>query len=251
MSLRDPLAGELALVTGGARRIGRAVALRLAREGADLLVHHRTSTDAAKRTAADARDEGVDAWPVHADLAAADAAPDLLDAAEDAAGRAPTRLVNNASVFPQAELDEATAEGLEDAVRVNAWAPVALTREVARRADQAAVVNLLDARAGHADRAQLPYALSKDALASATRLTAHRLAPDVRVNAVAPGPILEPTSGPAERHGRRAEATPLGRAGQPAEVADAVAHLLGAPYTTGAVLPVDGGQHLTGGTPDG
>lgn len=248
------LADRTALVTGGARRIGEAIALRLADAGVHVVVHHRSSAKEAQATAERVRKLGGQAWTVQADLAEADA-EDVLDAAEAAAGRTPTLLVNNASAFPQVGLADVTRTDLTDAVTVNAWAPLALTRALADRLpdepEQASVVNLTDARVGAPERSRIAYALSKDMLASITRLTARQLAPTLRVNAVAPGPILAPSEGEPDGFEAIADATPLGRSGRREEVADTVARLLASTYVTGTTVPVDGGQRLTGGVPDG
>lgn len=249
--LGPSLEGELAMVTGGARRIGRAIATALAQAGADVVVHYHSSSEAAEATAAALQDAGVEAWTAPADLTDPAAAETLLDQATQIAGRPPGLLVNSASAFPQATLAEVDPRTLAEALEINAWAPLALTRALAEAVDEGAVVNLLDARINRADRSRVAYAVSKDALASLTRISALELAPSIRVNAVAPGPILPPSRGPTDALEAIARATPIGRAGQPSEVAQAVVHLLGARYTTGAILPVDGGQHLTAGVHHG
>jgi NAD(P)-dependent dehydrogenase (short-subunit alcohol dehydrogenase family) len=248
--MSDRLAGETALVTGGARRIGEAIAIELADAGADVIVHYNTSQAEAEATARCIAKLGAEAATVQADLGQPGIAESLIDEAGTTLAT-PSLLVNNASVFPQADLHEAKRSELEEAIAVNAWAPIALTRELATRSDEAAVVNLVDARTGAADRERLAYALSKDALASATRMLARQLAPAIRVNAVAPGPILPPSEGETDGFDDIAEATPLSRAGSVEEVAQAVRDLLAATYTTGAVVPVDGGQRLNGGPKDG
>lgn len=242
-----PLDDEVAIVTGAGRRIGRAIAAHLALAGADVVVHHRTSTSAAEATAQDIARLGQRAWTLHGDLSHRRDAEDLIHNATEAAGQPPTLLVNNASCFPQGTLDELTLDDFLSTMQVNAWAPVALTRALSAGIDRGAVVNLLDARVGHPDRTSTAYALSKDVLASLTRLMAIEFAPRLRVNAVAPGPILPPSGGSRERFDQIARATPLGWHGEPEDVAQAVVHLLAAPYTTGAILPVSGGQHLLPG----
>ncbi len=242
-----PLSGELALVTGAGRRIGQTIATRIARAGADVIVHHRTSTKGAQATAQAVSQADRQAWTLQADLASASDVDGLIEAASDLAGRPPTLLVNNASVFPQDRLGDLTLETFLSTLQVNAWAPLALTRALAQAVERGAVVNLLDARVGHADRRRIAYASSKDLLASITQLLAVELAPTLRVNGVAPGPILAPTDGPADAFEEIARRTPMGWHGHPEDVADAVVHLLAAPYTTGTLLPVSGGQHLLAG----
>lgn len=240
------LTGELAIVTGGARRIGRAIATRIAREGADVIVHYRTSTKAVEATAEEIRGLDQDAWALQGDLASESDVETLVETAQDLAGRTPSVLVNNASVFPQEQLSDLTLATFLETVQTNAWAPLSLARSMAATGEESTIVNLLDARVGHPSRKRFAYALSKDLLASLTGLLAIELAPKVRVNAVAPGPVLPPTDGTSDDFEDIAEATPLGLPGEPDDVADAVVHLLAA-YTTGAVVPVSGGQHLLPG----
>lgn len=246
-----PLAGRLALVTGAARRIGQATALQVAASGADVIVHHRTSPKEAKATAQRIRGLGQEAWTLRADLGGDAEVTTLLEATTELAGQPASLLVNNASAFPQDGLDDLTLDTFLDTLQVNAWAPLALSRALGSSTDEGAIVNLLDARIGHANRDRTAYALSKDLLANITRLLANELAPTVRVNAVAPGPILPPSSGETDQFEAIAQATPLRRPGDPEDIAHAVVHLLAAPYTTGAMLPVSGGQHLLAGAPHG
>lgn len=207
------------LVTGGARRLGKAIADTLRARGWNVLAASRTAPDAAFAV----------------DLSEPDAAERLFRAASFVPGLC--AVVNNASVFSHdAELPPAEAARIR---AVNVDAPRALTELLAVHGG-GAVVNVLDCRAlGTPATDDTPYLRSKRDLFSATREDARRLAGRVRVNAVAPGPVLPP-----EACHERAGATPLGRHPSPQEVADAVAYLLSAESTTGAVIPVDGGQSL-------
>lgn len=235
---------SLALVTGGARRIGRAVCQRLAADGHEVVVHHRTSHRAASELVQELKAIGVEAWSVSADLAGPDEAQGLVQEAGDAAGGPVEILVNNASAFPRSRFEEMAYGDLEEMVRLHAWAPHTLARALAAQEVEGCVVNLLDTRVTDYDWQHVPYHLSKRMLWDLTRLAAVRLAPRVRVNAVAPGPILAPAGTDDAAFEKLAESVPLRRTGQPEEVADAVAWLVGARYTTGQVLWVDGGRHL-------
>ena len=209
-----------ALVTGGARRLGKAIADALRARGWNVVAASRTSPDAAF-----AVDLAEPDGPARLFAAATAAAPDLC------------AVVNNAGVFSHdAELAPDEAARLR---AVNVDAPRALTELLAAHGG-GAVVNVLDCRAlGQVAGGNTPYLRTKRELLAATRADALRLAGRVRVNAVAPGPVLPP-----EACHERAGATPLGRHPTPREVADAVAYLLSAESTTGAVIPVDGGQSL-------
>jgi len=239
----EALAGRTALVTGAGRRLGRRIAERLAEAGAAVVVHYRASRQDAEEVVGRIRGHGGEAWAVPADLGEPGVSALVAHAAE-AAGRPLDILVNNASVFPEDDLDSMEYADLDANMRVNAWAPFALTRALAAQTEAGAVVNLLDTRIVDDDPRHVPYLLAKKTLAELTRLTALRYAPRVRVNAVAPGPVLPPVGGGHESLAAWKKAVPLQRIGTPDEVADAVLFLLGATDTTGQVLFVDGGRHM-------
>ncbi len=237
---------QTALVTGGAVRIGRALALALARDGFDVVIHYRHNREAAGETAHRIRETGRRAWTVRGDLSRPGAAEPLFQAALDQAGPIDA-LINNAAVFALGTLAETPADDFEALWRVNTLAPLLLTRAFAahirgRGPDATGcVVNLLDRRIAGRCADRIAYGLSKRALAGFTRDAAAGLAPQVRVNAVAPGPVLPPPAGaPREAAGP----LPLGRRPTPEEVADAVLYLIRARSVTGQILFVDSGQHL-------
>jgi hypothetical protein len=241
------LCGQTALVTGAARRIGRAIVLGLAEAGANVVVHYRSSHDEAATTAAAARERGVCAWPVQADLGDPTAAAGLLNRAAEAAGPIDW-LVNNASIFERSTLQEFRTEDLHRHIQINALAPLALARALAVRGRPGAVVNLLDTRVLVYDRANVAYHLSKRMLLSLTRMMALEFAPAVRVNAVAPGLILAPAGKGPDHVARLAERVPLRRSGNVADVVDAALFLLRSDFVTGQVIYVDGGYHMRGRT---
>ena len=254
------LRGRTALVTGAARRLGKAVAEALAREGADVLVHYGRSAAEAEQAAAELRGLGVRSWTLRADLGDPGQVEALWDQALAQAGPIDI-LVNSASVFPEDTLAGFTAAGLEAALRVNALAPVLLARRFAatgsaaeeragraeaggaRPADRV-IVNLLDSRALGRMRAHFSYQAGKRLLGDFTRLLALELAPAVRVNAVAPGMILPPAGLGEEVRRRLAATNLLARWGEPDDVARAVLFLAGNDFITGQVLFVDGGGAL-------
>jgi NAD(P)-dependent dehydrogenase (short-subunit alcohol dehydrogenase family) len=252
------LRGRTALVTGAARRLGRAIAETLAREGADIVVHFGHSAAEAEQAAAGLRALGVRAWTVRADLGDSSQVEALWAEARERAGSIDI-LVNSASSFLQDTLADFTAGGLEASLRVNALAPVLLARRFAAAGSAAAgpaaagaaaggsgapdrvIVNLLDSRMLGRMRAHFSYQASKRLLADFTRLLALELAPAVRVNAVAPGMILPPEGLDAQRRTRLASTNLLGRWGKPEDVARAVVFLASSDFITGQVLYVDGG----------
>jgi len=237
-----PLTGRRALITGAALRLGRAIATGLADAGASIVIHYRSSRDEAEEAAAEVAATGVAVELIQADLAEPETAGQLVDRAWDVAGPI-DMLVNSASRFPSGSLDELGFEALVDILAINSWAPFALTRSLANRGG-GAVVNLLDTRIVGGDPAHAGYHLSKQMLADFTRMTAIAYAPDVRVNAVAPGYILPPPGADRTYLEQRARGVPLGRPGTPADIAAAVVYLMSSDYVTGETIFVDGGQNL-------
>jgi NAD(P)-dependent dehydrogenase (short-subunit alcohol dehydrogenase family) len=239
-------ATRIALVTGGAQRIGRAIALGLARDGWDVAVHYHASREAALATVADVQALGRRACALAHDLSGAGPVDGLLDACAEALGPAAC-LVNNASRFePDTALDFAR-EQFEAHMRTNLAAPVLLARSLhARLAPQArgVVVNLLDQKLWNPNPDFFTYTLSKAALETATGLLARALAPRLRVVGVAPG-ITLPAQGQTQSGFEAAQrSTPLRRGSRPEDIAQAVVYLVNAPAVTGTTLLVDGGQHL-------
>lgn len=242
--------GGAALVTGGAKRIGRAICLELAAAGFDVAIHHRDSDPEAADLIREIEGMGRRAVALSADLADVIATHDLIGRAVEALGPLSV-LVNNASVFADDRLDSLTGESWSAHLDVNLRAPVLLAQVFARQApDGAAIVNILDQRVLKPDPRFFSYGLSKSALWVATRTMAQALAPRIRVNGVGPGPTLPSVHQTAEDFAAEARAVPLKRAGSPEAVAAAVRWLVDAELVTGQMIAVDGGQHLAWKTPD-
>jgi len=242
-----PLKGRRALVTGGAKRIGRAVALSLAEAGADVIVHYRASQDAAEATAEDVRRAARRAWAVQADLGEPAEAGRLMARAIDAAG-AIDILVNNASAFTDDTVMDFTPENLHASVQLHAMAPLTLSRAFAAQSIQAGdIVNFLDSRMEDYDRLHASYHLSKRMLWTITRMLALELAPAIKVNAVAPGLILPPEGKDDSYLARLAHSNPLNRVGSVEGVTAALRLLVESDFVTGQVIYVDGGRHIRGG----
>lgn len=236
----------LALVTGGWRRIGAAIARRLAGEGWDLVLHgHRTdSRDLALE--AELAAAGAAVYFVEGELADAAVAEGLVGKAVQLAGRAPVLLVNCASLFHDDTIGSVTAEGLDSHFAVNLRAPVLLTQAFAAALNGAngSVVHVLDQRVKNPVPDQLSYTLSKQALYGSVRTLARALAPMVRVNGVAPGLTLPTADYDADQWRRLAAIMPLDHLPQPEEIADAVHFLASARSITGQTVFVDAGAHL-------
>ncbi len=242
MDLRD----RVALVTGGAKRIGRAIALRLARAHCHVAIHFHTSAAEAEATAAECRAAGVRAETFGADLGDPSAAAELVARVLTRLGRLDV-LVNNASVFEPMRLDDFNLADWERALRVNLTAAAVLVhaaREALRRA-RGRVVNLCDASTSHPWPDYLAYAVSKGGLVTLTQVLARAMAPEVNVVGVAPGVAAWPPHYDESLRARILARVPLGRAGTPEDIAAAVHFLVTeGDYITGLVLPVDGGRRI-------
>ncbi|WP_243371186.1 SDR family oxidoreductase [Microvirga solisilvae] len=242
-----------ALVTGGAQRIGRSIAERLAREGYGVAIHCRRSTAAAEEIAARIRAAGGRAAVVQADLADAAAVEKLVEDAARGLGSPLTLLVNNASEFEPDEVTNLLQDRWDRHFAVNLRAPAFLARDFANQLPgdaQGSIVNIVDQRVWKLTPQFFSYTLTKAALFSATQTMAQALAPRIRVNAIGPGPTLANERQGEEDFGKQASAVLLGHGGTPEEIAEAVVYLANARSVTGQMIAVDGGQHLAWETPD-
>jgi pteridine reductase len=246
--MNESLSGKSALVTGGARRVGAAIARRLHAAGANVLLHYRDSeADAAKLESELNALRPKSAARVKAELLAPIAPRALLSAARQSFGRLDI-LVNNASSFFPVDVGAIEPSHWEELIGSNLRAPLFICQEAAPElaSHQGCVINIVDIHAERPLKGYPLYSIAKAGLAALTRSLAIELAPRVRVNGVAPGAIVWPEDGqydPAERS-RIIATTPLGRIGSPEDVAQAVHFLACAPYITGQVLAVDGGRSL-------
>jgi len=240
----------VALVTGGAVRVGRAVCLGLAEAGYDVVVHHRSSTADAEELAGRIRDLGRRAALAAGDLREPEVARSVVDVARTTFGRLDL-LVNSAASFRAGALLEADAAAWDDVMAVNVRAPHLLVRAAADllRAAGGSAVNILDLSAFQPWTEHPVHAVSKAALAHLTRIQARALAPGVRVNAVAPGAVLPPEDYDEEATETLRRMAPLGRLGTPEDVVRSVLFLAEASYVTGQILAVDGGRLLGPGGP--
>ena len=233
------------LVTGGARRIGRAISLRLAAEGYSVAVHYRSSEDDAAEVVGQIHSGGGSAVAVQADLSDAEAAASLVSRASSLGPLC--GLVNNASLFAHDDIDSIVSEGWDAHMDVNAKSPMLLIRSLNQHIDddgRACVVNVLDQKIAEPNPDHLSYTASRYALLGLTDALARGLAPRIRVNAVAPGHTL-PSEEQTEAGFSRAQSeSPLGYGPSPEDVAEAVSYLLGAKAVTGQVLFVDSGERF-------
>ena len=239
------------LVTGAAKRIGRAIALDLGARGWQVVVHYHSSAGAAREVVAAIESGGGRAGSIAADLADEADTADLIRRAAHALAP-PTCLINNASIFEKDSLATADGQSWNGHMAVNLRAPMLLTQAFAEalpEGEPGNVINLIDQRVLNLTPYFLSYSVSKAGLWALTQSNAKELAPRIRVNAIGPGPVLpsaRQTDG--EFAGQRA-ATPLGRGPEPEEICAAVRFILEAPSMTGQLIALDGGQHLGWATP--
>lgn len=238
--------GSIALITGSARRVGRALALQLAAMGAKVAIHYRRSEREARDTLDGVRESGAEAELFQADLTLADERDALIEGVLARFGGLDI-LVNNASAFGPAALDQTTPKDWDEQVDTNAKAPFFLARRAGHLmvdAGRGKIINIADTAGESIWPAYLPYSVSKAALLGVTRGLAKSLAPRVQVNAVAPGPVQFPEYYTEEQKRTAIERTLLKRPGSPEDVARAVVFLIENDYVTGETLHVDGGRHL-------
>ena len=245
-------APKTVLVTGAAKRLGRAIALDLAEAGWDVAVHYNTSEADAEETADAILKLGRHTALLKADVSREDEMQALIARATAALGPV-TALVNSASLFENDAWDTASRASWDKHLEVNLRAPFVLAQDFARALPpdmHGAIVNIIDQRVLKPTPQFLSYSLSKAGLYWLNTTLAQALAPRIRVNAVAPGPTMI-NARQSEAHFRRQrEATILGTGAEPQDVCDAVRYLLTASAVTGQMIAVDGGQHLIWQTPD-
>jgi len=240
------MTGRSALVTGGARRIGRAIALTLAAHGWDVAVHYGTSRDDAEALASEIRRHDRRAVALAADLTREAEVATLVPRAAEMVGPL-SLLVNNASAFERDDALTVTRASWDRHLETNLRAPFVLMQEFARRLPAGAegsVVNILDERVWNLTSYFTSYTVSKAALWTLTQTMALALAPRIRVNGIGPGPTLPSPRQSDEQFRQQVDLLPLRRGTTPDEIARAVTFILESPAMTGQMIALDGGQHL-------
>jgi pteridine reductase len=238
------LAGKIALVTGSAKRLGRAIALHLAAEGADVIVHYRQSRDDAEAVVAEIKSLGRKSISLPADLAKKSDIDLLFATVAKEFGRLDI-LVNNASNFLHTDFASTTEETWDASLDVNLKAPFFCSQAAAHllKKNHGVIINLSDVAGLLGWTGYIPHCVSKAGIIMLTRALAKELAPDVRVNAIAPGTITMPGD-PPELETDYIKRAPLGRTGSTGDVTAAVSFLVNSPFITGQVIVLDGGRTL-------
>ncbi|MCC5992048.1 MAG: SDR family oxidoreductase [Rhodobacteraceae bacterium] len=246
-----------ALVTGGAKRLGRAMALYLAQRGHDVAIHYAHSEEAAQALARQIRQIGRKAVCIRADLLEEAALAPLVPRASEALGGPVTVLVNNASIFEQDSIASATRDSWDRHMMSNLRAPFVLTQafaaqcpapvtdEAGEQVAQGLIVNMIDQKVRSLTPDHMSYSIAKMGLWAFTRMAAQELGPLARVNAIGPGPTLQAQGQSAEDYAESRRGTVLGRGANLSDITAALGYFLDAPAVTGQLLCIDGGQHLS------
>lgn len=234
---------KYALVTGGAQRIGRSIVLALSSMGYSIALHYNHSEKNAREIAGEVEKQGNQCEIFSADLSQGNAGSLLVKAAFE---RFPglSLLVNNASVFERSTLLKTTEDLFDRQMNLNFKAPLLLSRDFCRSCSDGQIINILDTKVAHNQFQYFAYTLSKKALAEFTKMAALELAPHIRVNGIAPGPILPPKDEDENYLQSLAKKIPLQRSGNPELITHSLRFLLENDYITGQIIYVDGGDHL-------
>jgi pteridine reductase len=239
------LKGKVVLVTGAGTRVGRAIALALGKAGMRVGVHYSSSQKGARDTAEEIIRGGSEARTLPGDLMDPATGPRLVEHTVKVFGTLDV-LVNSAAVMLRTPVGEVLVEDWDAMFALNLRAPFLLSQVAARAMGErgGAIVNIADLAAFETWRGYIPHSITKAGIVQMTRGLAHALAPKIRVNAIAPGPVLLPDGWTQEQADRLISTTPLGRLGAPEDVAQAALYLLSADYVTGETIIVDGGRHI-------
>ncbi len=230
-------------VTGGAKRLGREICLYLAKAGYDIALHYNHSEEAAKQTAAEIAAHGVQCCLFQADLAQTDAFMPLIPEVHSSFCRLDI-LINSASTFPRKPFLESEPDFFDKHMAVNFKAPFFLIQQFAKTAKSGLVINMLDVDMYTDVSNYAVYLLAKKSMRELTRMTARELAPNIRVNGIAPGHILSPSNKDKEFQKRMIEKTALKKSGNPSYILQTISYIIENEFVTGDVMVVDGGYRI-------
>lgn len=247
---------KTALITGAAKRIGKGIALALAIDGYDVAIHFSESNTDAQNLRDQLEQFGIQATCLKADLMDDRQIASLVDRASESLGNELTLLINNASIFEEDSIKTMTLESWDRHIYTNLKAPAFLSQAFANQVSKCAldqngelisksnIINIIDQKVLNTNPNFLTYTLAKSGLWNLTRLSAQALGPDVRVNAIGPGPVLKAIHQSEEHFQKQRKDTILGRGSDVDEICNAIKFILGSPGFTGQMLSIDGGEHL-------
>ncbi len=241
----NKLAGKTALITGAAKRLGRATALTLAEQGINTVIHYNNSAQRADETVQLSKDKGVLSAKIQYDFSDTDGINKLIQEAVNITGNL-DYIINSASVYPVDNLESLSYERLTRTINLNGFAPFILAREFMNICNTGSIINFLDARMTDYEPKHISYQLSKQMLFNLTRMMSLEFAPQIRVNAVAPGIIIPDKNLDKKMIENLKAGNPLNRIGNLEEVTSTVLFLLQNEFITGQVIYVDGGRNLRG-----
>ncbi len=235
---------KIALITGGAKRLGRDICLSLAKEGFDIALHYHTSTDAAEQTRKEIKGLGRRCFIIQSNLNEPVLHSELIDAVYHHFGNL-TLLINNASIFKKLDFKHTSPMDFDQNVMLHMKAPFFLSQAFSKKCQKGAIINMLDTRVDQYKTEHFVYTLSKKSLKEMTLLLAKTLAPDIRVNGICPGAILPPENQGEQYLEQLAQKTPMKHPGHVQDILSALLYLTRSNYVNGEILYVDGGERLT------
>lgn len=233
---------KAAIVTGSSARIGRNIALRLARLGFDILLHYHTSEEAAQKTGEEIKNLGVECCLIQTNLEEPESGPALFS--QISKDWNIEVLVNNASIFQPSDFHDEGENKLDLHYKINFRSPYSLTKAFIRHSEEGHIINLLDTKIEENHTDHLDYLLTKKLLRDLTLIAAKELAPAFRVNGIAPGLILPPEGKNVNYLLQKAEKIPLKTIGDLTQIENAVEFLIKNPFLTGQIIYINGGEHL-------
>ena len=239
------LTGKTVLITGAAKRLGRATALALAEHGINTIIHYNNSAQKAAETVKLSKDKGVISEKIKYDFKDTNEIDRLIHEAANITGNLDF-IINSASVYPEDSLESLSRDELNQTININGFAPFILAREFKNICNTGSIINFLDARMTDYEPKHISYQLSKQMLFNLTRMMSLEFAPEIRVNAVAPGIIIPDKNADRDIIERLKIGNPLNRIGKLEEVTSTVLFLLQNEFITGQVIYVDGGRNLRG-----
>lgn len=238
---------SILLITGGAKRLGKAISLSLAKAGWQIGLHYNKSEIEVIKLETELKAIGANIVTLQADLSNANEATNLVNSCCEKLG-APSLLINNASLFENDQLESFNSDEFDTHFKVNLRAPLLLAQAFAKslgKENSGNIINITDQRVHNLKPTFFTYTLSKVGLAAATVTMAQALAPNIRVNAIAPGPVLQSIHQSQEDFETESASTPLGHGTTTDEIVNAIQFILNSPSLTGETITLDGGQHLT------